>query len=158
MYHVTDECPPFTLELQLPCPAQPAWSAFVHDFAEWWPVQTHSLSRDGQARCVLEPRPGGAVCELAPGGERHAWGRVVECDEGLHRLVFTWHPGREPDSAQWVEMEIHSSEGGCLLSLTHGGWEALGEVAALLRQEYRQGWRQVLESAFQPWLTARLAH
>ncbi|MGA1463605.1 MAG: SRPBCC domain-containing protein [Steroidobacteraceae bacterium] len=153
-----DPCPPFTVELKLPCPAQRAWQAFVHDFADWWPVVTHSLSRDPRARCVLEATPGGAVFELAPDGARHDWGRVTECDETVYRLMFTWHPGRETDSAQWVQVEVHSTEDGCLLSLTHGGWEALGEIAPLLRQEYRRGWRQVLDGALQPWLMARLAH
>ena len=144
--------------LELACAPAVAWDAFTHGFSDWWPVVTHSLSRDPRARCVLEPTPGGAVFELTPADERHAWGRVVECNEAGHRLVFTWHPGRERDSEQWVAIEIRSTVDGCLLSLTHGGWEALGEVAPLLRQEYRRGWREVLEGAFRPWLAARLAH
>ncbi len=153
-----DQCPPFTVELQLPYPAQPVWEAFVHHFADWWPVMTHSLSRDPRTCCVLEPTPGGAVLEVTPAGEHQAWGRVLEMDEGRFRLLFTWHPGREPDSAQWVQVEIHSTAEGCLLSLTHGGWEALGEIAPLLRQEYRRGWPEVLDGSFRSWLAARLAH
>jgi hypothetical protein len=34
------------------------------------------------------------------------------------------------------------------VTLTHGGWEALGEIAPILRREYASGWRDVLENHF----------
>jgi hypothetical protein len=34
------------------------------------------------------------------------------------------------------------------VTLTHGGWEALGEIGPLLRQEYVPGWRLVFGQRF----------
>ncbi len=42
-----------------------AYAAFTAHFADWWPVSTHSLSRDDSTRCRFEARVGGAVDEQA---------------------------------------------------------------------------------------------
>ena len=131
-----------------------AYAAFTERFGEWWPVATHSLSRTAATRCRLEPRAGGVVEELAPDGTRHAWGLVESLEPG-RRLRFSWHPGREPESAQWVEVEFAPHPGGSRVTLTHGGWEALGEIGPLLRQEYAPGWLQVLRQSFAAYLRAR---
>jgi hypothetical protein len=34
------------------------------------------------------------------------------------------------------------------VTLTHGGWEALGAIAPILRREYAAGWRGVLGDFF----------
>ena len=62
--------------------------------------------------------------------------------------AFSWHPGREPESAQWVDVEFVAVGAGTRVTLTHGGWEALGEIAPILRREYASGWRDVLEKHF----------
>jgi len=134
-----------TIELEL-TPGR-AYSLFTEHFAEWWPAATHSLSRDPATRCHLDARRGGAVDERAPDGSRHAWGQVLEVEPG-RRIRFSWYPGREPETAQWIEVGFASAADGCRVTLTHGGWEALGEIAPLLRQEYLPGWRHVLADQF----------
>ena len=37
---------------------------------------------------------------------------------------------------------------GCRVTLTHGGWEALGEIAPILRREYAAGWPAVLGESY----------
>ena len=64
------------------------------------------------------------------------------------RLRFTWHPGREAESAQWVEVRFESAAAGSRVTLTHGGWEALGEIAPILRREYAAGWLDVFGRIF----------
>ena len=134
---------PIVISVDLTVPPASAYSAFTAHFADWWPVATHSLSRGETTRCRFEARVGGAVDEQAPDGTRHVWGEVqaVEKDRSIR---FSWHPGREPESAQWVEVAFLPAAGGSRVTLTHGGWEALGEIAPLLHREYVTGWQNVL--------------
>jgi hypothetical protein len=39
------------------------------------------------------------------------------------------------------------------MTLTHGGWEALGEIAPILRREYVAGWQRVLGIRFAEFVT-----
>lgn len=138
---------PIVLAIDLAVPAENAYEAFTRRFGDWWPVVTHSLSRNAATRCRLDSTPGGAVDEFAPDGARHVWGRVLEVEPG-RRIRFSWHPGREPETAQWIEVVFEQAHGGSRATLTHGGWEALGEIGPLLRQEYVPGWRYVLAELF----------
>lgn len=135
------------MSIELATPPEDAFAAFTAGFADWWPVATHTLTRRDGTRCRLDATPGGALEERAPDGVRHRWGTVESVEPG-RRLRFTWHPGREPDSAQWVEVLFEPTASGCRLTLTHGGWESLGEIAPILRREYLRGWRDVLVDHF----------
>lgn len=138
---------PIVVAVDLALSAEQAFTAFTEGFAEWWPTATHSMSRDPATRCRLEARLGGAIEELAPDGTRHVWGEIEALEPG-RRILFSWYPGREPESAQWVEIEFEARRRGSRVTLTHGGWEALGEIGPLLRQEYLPGWRLVIEKRF----------
>ncbi len=133
---------PIVVSVDLPAPPARAYAAFTAQFAEWWPVATHSLSRRASTRCRLDASLGGTVEESAPDGTRHVWGAVQALEPG-RRIRFSWHPGREPESAQWIDVVFAPAEFGSRVTLTHGGWEALGEIAPILRQEYASGWRNV---------------
>ena len=134
---------PIVISVELTVAPASAYAAFTGHFADWWPIATHSLSRDGATRCRFEARVGGVVDEEAPDGTRHVWGEVQAVEPG-RRIRFSWHPGRDPGSAQWVEVESLPAAGGSRVTLTHGGWEALREIGPLLRQECLPGWRHVL--------------
>jgi len=138
---------PIVLSVDLPVAPARACAAFTAGFADWWPVATHSLSRQSLTRCSLDASPGGAIEEQAPDGLRHLWGTVQSFDPG-RRLRFSWHPGREPESAQWVDVEFTPRGDGSRVTLTHGGWEALGEIAPILRREYATGWRNVFGTVY----------
>jgi uncharacterized protein YndB with AHSA1/START domain len=137
------ELPPIVVTVELALSPAKAFAAFTERFADWWPVATHSLSRSPATRCSFDARPGGRVEERAPDGARHVWGEVLEVESG-RRVRFTWYPGREAGSAQWVDVDFAPGPAGSRVTLTHGGWEALGEIGPLLRQEYVPGWRHVL--------------
>ena len=142
-----DELSPIVLTVDLALEPARAFDAFAGRFADWWPVATHSLSRSTATRCSLDPRTGGRAEELEPGGVRHLWGEILAIEPG-RRVRFSWHPGREPESAQWVDVDFSPGPAGSRVTLTHGGWEALGEIGPLLRQEYLPGWRHVLGDLF----------
>jgi uncharacterized protein YndB with AHSA1/START domain len=134
---------PIVLWVDLPVGPADAFEAFTARFADWWPAATHSLSRDPATACRMVAEPGGTVEERAPDGGRHPWGAVESLEPG-RRLRFSWHPGREPGSAQWVDVVFEGAPAGSRVTLTHGGWEALGEIAPILRREYAKGWPDVL--------------
>lgn len=133
---------PIAICVELPIGPVRAYAAFTAHFADWWPIATHSLSRDVATRCRFDARVGGTVDEQAPDGVRHVWG-AVQAIEPDRCIRFSWHPGRERESAQWVEVVFAPAADGCRVTLTHGGWEALGEIGPLLRQEYVSGWQNV---------------
>jgi len=138
---------PIVLTVELPVTAGRAFEAFAPEFARWWPVATHSLSRDAAASCRMRLEAGGAVEERAPDGTWHRWGTIEAIEPG-RRLRFTWHPGREPESAQWVDVSFEPRGSGSRATLRHGGWEALGEIAPILRREYAAGWQKVFGEIF----------
>lgn len=145
---------PIVVAVELPAPAERAFADFTAGLAGWWPVGTHSLSRDPASRCSLDARPGGAVEEVTAGGARFRWGTVTAVEAG-RRVRFSWHPGREADTAQWIDVTFEAAGTGCRVTLTHGGWEALGEIAPILRREYAAGWPDVLGGSFARFCAAR---
>jgi uncharacterized protein YndB with AHSA1/START domain len=139
---------PIVLSVDLPVTPDAAFEAFAPSFAAWWPAATHSLGRDVATACRMkEPVAGGAIEERTGDGPWERWG-TVEVYEPGRRLRFTWHPGRERESAQWVEVVFAPHAGGTQATLTHGGWEALGEIAPILRREYAAGWRHVFGEVY----------
>jgi len=142
-----DGLEPIVLSIDLDATPAEAYRHFTEGFGGWWPVRTHSLSRDARTRCELEAWPGGRLLEVAPDGAEHLWGRIEAAAPGKG-LRFSWHPGREEDSAQWVEVAFEPRGEGCRATLSHGGWEALGEIAPLLRREYLPGWHHVFGDLF----------
>ena len=138
---------PIVVVIELAVPPGRAYEAFTSGFSEWWPAESHSLSRSAQTKCRLQAAEGGAVEEHGPGRAPERWGTVQAAQPG-RRLRFTWHPGREAESAQWVEVRFESAAAGSRVTLTHGGWEALGEIAPILRREYAAGWLDVFGRIF----------
>jgi uncharacterized protein YndB with AHSA1/START domain len=148
-----DGADPIVVTIELPVTPEQAFTAFAARFGDWWPVATHSLSRQAASRCSLDAQPGGALEEIAPDGSRDRWGTVQTVDSGS-RILFSWHPGRGPESAQWIDVRFATVAAGCRMTLTHGGWEALGEIAPILRREYAAGWAVVLGERYARFVAA----
>jgi hypothetical protein len=138
---------PIRLTLELDVTPAEAWARFVEGFGEWWPNLTHSLTRDPGTRCVLEGHAGGRLYEVGPDGSEHDWGQV-EYVRPAETVCFSWHPGREPESAQQIAVTFEATAGGCRVTLVHGNWEALGEIAPILRAQYVPGWQHVFGELF----------
>ena len=141
------DVPPISLTVDLDVPPDVAWHRFVDGFGEWWPNLTHSLSRAPGTRCVLEGRAGGRLYEIAPDGSEHLWGHVEDAHPP-DAVRFSWHPGRDADSAQQIDVTFEAIAGGCRARLVHGRWEALGEIAPILRAQYVPGWQHVFAELF----------
>jgi len=124
------------------CEIHAAFRIYTEELASWWPLETHSVGQDSADTCGIEGRVGGRLYERLRDGEESVWGKVLRWNPP-HVLEFTWHPGREPDSAQTVEVTFTATDEGTRVDLTHSGWESLGERALETRQNYDSGWDMV---------------
>lgn len=123
-----------------------AFDLFTIRIGSWWPLSGFSISEDPSSRVRFEPRVGGRVVEVTPGGAEHAWADVIAWDPP-HRFVLAWHPAVEPEAATILEVRFTSSpEGGTDVELEHRAWEELGDDdGPRVRAGYDSGWDVVLE-------------
>lgn len=145
--------PPLIKSVIVKCEPHKAFRYFTKDFSKWWPGASHSVvafssgHKESPLSCVLENEPGGRIYEKAPNGDIFDWGTIVVWDPPS-RVAFTWHPGRPADSAQTVEITFASTSGGTLVTLSHTGWEQLGNEAEAAWKSYNNGWETVFSQCF----------
>lgn len=140
---------PLRKSVTVACPVEHAFEVFTARIGSWWPLSKYSISQERARECAIEPKVGGEVYETDDDGERFPWGRVLVWDPP-RRFAMTWHPGREADTAQEVEVRFTASAEGTLVELEHRGWAVLGDRAREARESYSDGWDQVLGESFPP--------
>jgi uncharacterized protein YndB with AHSA1/START domain/uncharacterized protein YciI len=132
--------PALRRQIIVACDQATAYRLFVEEIGAWWPIASHGCFGEG-ASVALH---GNQFLETGPEGEVAVWGTIIESD-APRALSFTWHPGREPDSASQVR--VHFTETGdehaTLVTLEHSGWESYTDPKAA-RDEYSSGWKTVL--------------
>ncbi len=141
---------PVVKEIELACSAEQAFDVFANKTTRWWPKGKHSVSagKGEVARdVVIEPRLGGAVYEITPAGEQLSWGEVTRFVQG-EALAMTWNPGGGAAADTLVEVSFEMTPKGCRVTLTHSGWEALGESGGGMRDGYNSGWVLVFEELY----------
>jgi uncharacterized protein YndB with AHSA1/START domain len=137
---------PLRKTIEVACPPELAFEIFTARIHTWWPLATHSIGQERARTCAIEPRVGGRVYEVHDDG-RAVWGTVLAF-EPPSRLLVTWHPGREPGTAQEVEVRFVPSAHGTRVELEHRNWQAYGRDAAEAREGYDNGWQGVLHDHF----------
>jgi uncharacterized protein YndB with AHSA1/START domain len=138
------EIPPVESVVTVAWDPERAFRRFTEKIAEWWPLETHSMGQEKADTVVFETREGGRVYERSTDGTETTWGTVLAWDPP-HRFVMSWHPGREPSTAQELEVAFQPSEGGTRVAVTHTGWEKLGPEGATMQTNYSEGWVFVLD-------------
>ena len=92
---------------------------------------------------VFGPGVGGRIVERSTSGDESIWGEILVW-EPPHRLVYTWHPGYDPDDPLTeVELRFVAVGEATRVELEHRGWEALAK-AEETRNSYAEGWPVVL--------------
>jgi len=138
------EIAPLELEVTVDRPPEEAFRVFTEQMADWWPLATHSVGQERAVTVTFELRVGGRIFERQEDGSEAEWGRVLAL-ESPDLVRFSWHPGREPKSAQEVEVRFQpAGSGRTRVELIHRGWETYGEGAEAMREQYRTGWGYVL--------------
>ena len=123
-----------------------AFDRFTLGIGTWWPLANHSLGRTENALSVGFERleAGGALVEQCKSVDRHVWGSIIDVRRP-GSVSFTWHVGRHQDTAQLIEVTFDPNEDGTTkVTLTHSGWERLGDGALEAREGYQSGWDPVL--------------
>jgi uncharacterized protein YndB with AHSA1/START domain len=141
------EIAPVVVNTVVGLPADEAFLLFTEGLADWWPLQSHSVAQGESKSCTLEAHEGGEIYEITEDDETHLWGTVRECVMP-HRLVFSWHPGREAVTAQEVEVLFDPDGDVTHVELVHSGWENYGEGAEEMRDNYDGGWQFVLGECY----------
>jgi uncharacterized protein YndB with AHSA1/START domain len=130
--------------VEVDVPVEAAFRVFTEQAGSWWPLATKSVGQEEAEDLVFEPRVGGRVHERLRSGKEHEWGEILAW-EPPERLVFTWHPGREQETSQEVEIRFSRSGEGTRLELEHRGWDRLVATADEIPEHYDSGWDEVLD-------------
>lgn len=141
---MTTSFEPVRKSVEVALPPAEAFRVFTDRIDDWWPLTSHAVDPEDACSCLFEAHEGGRIYETCDDGAVHPWGTVTTWDPP-HRLVFTWHPGRDATTAQEVELVFAATDGGTRVTLEHRRWETLGAQAEATREGYDQGWTPVLE-------------
>lgn len=136
--------PPVLRSAHVARPLDETFAVFTRQIGAWWPLPTHGLFGADAGGLAFED---GLLVERAVDGRTCVWGEVVHWDPP-HRLVLSWHPGRDADQASEVEVRFAASDGGgTRVELEHRGWERFGESALHRRHGYvgPGAWGHVLD-------------
>jgi hypothetical protein len=140
---IENSLPPLVKRVTVPLSVEQAFRRFTEQMATWWPMETHSVGEKDTESVAFEGQVGGRIFETLRSGDTSVWGTVLVW-EPFGRVVFTWHPGREPSSAQEVEVRFSAVDDQTEVVVTHRGWETLGDEASQMRSGYDKGWDFVL--------------
>ena len=151
---------PVVKTLTVACTPAEAFRFFTADFGMWWPAATHSVVaygsqfKDKPMAVFFEQRVNGRIFERTHAGEEHTWGSVLEWQPPA-RVAFSFHPGRDAEEAQTVEITFSAAQEGTRVVLTHSGWEKLSANAQQARDNYNQGWEGVFVTAYAGYIANR---
>jgi uncharacterized protein YndB with AHSA1/START domain len=152
------ELAPVVKMLELKRSAADAFRIYVHEASKWWPLDSHALSPENGAKAIdhiVEPRVGGRVYEVAEDGRQFDWGEVLAYEPG-QRFAMTWQLGQPRAQSGDVEVRFDSTgPNSCRVTLTHSGWERMGEKAQQMRGGYDNGWARVFGERFANYASAR---
>jgi uncharacterized protein YndB with AHSA1/START domain len=145
---------PIVMKVALSCEPMRAFDYFTRDIGRWWPLARFSCAGEDALDVAFEPRAGGALTERARDGTLHRWGTVSAWEPG-RRVAFSWHPGGDGTEATRVEIAFTPTPAGCVVTLTHAGFEALGARARKVKSEYENGWPAVFGERYAGWCATR---
>jgi len=138
---------PLRKSVTVSCSVEHAFEVFTGRISSWWPLGQYSIGQEQARDCAIVPRVGGEIYEVDERGERSPWGRVLAWDPP-RRFAMTWHPGREADTAQEVEVRFEATPEGAKVELEHRNWAVLGDRARETREGYDSGWAHVFGECF----------
>ena len=141
---------PIRKSLHVPLRPKEAFTLFTKNLADWWPVDSHSLSAgDGEVPkdVSVDPQVGGYITETKADGETGRWGTITTWAPG-QTLGISWYVGRGEDEATEITVVFTPTDTGTRVDLTHDGFDHLGAAATTMSGQYDVGWDHVLIHCF----------
>lgn len=133
---------PLTIELDLDCPAEHAFTVWTTRIGSWWPADRTVSGRPAQI--VLQGHVGGRIFERTSEGVEHESGRVTTWEPPT-RLAYTWHIGSAAEAATDVEIRFRPhGDDASRVEIAHSGWERLGAAGDGGRDRNEHGWAGLL--------------
>jgi hypothetical protein len=126
------------------CSVEDAFRTWTEKFHQWWPLSTHSVSKDDSHSVRLEPRLGGRIVECSREGEAQIWGRVTRW-RPPDGFSYDWFLGQDPAEASTVDISFERVDDATTrVSIVHSGWERSGPKAESRRRGNEWGWSRVI--------------
>jgi uncharacterized protein YndB with AHSA1/START domain len=136
--------PPLRREILVDADPALAFEVFTTQIGRWWPLAEFSVhGADADVR-FDDAGIGSRIVESLAGADDAVWGTVIAWEQD-RAVSFTWHPGRDAQTASQVSVTFEGADGKTLVRLEHSGWEIFGEYDAQAREEYDHGWPVVLD-------------
>lgn len=154
MSQIKEKLPAVVSNVVVELPIEDAFELFTSGIGGWWPLSSHSVGREEATSCHFETRVGGEIYELESDGTRHTWGTILELD-APNRVVFSWHPGREVEKQQTIEVMFSPDGDLTHVELVHQDWEVFAEKSGEMREQYTTGWAFVMGECYVGGVTAR---
>ncbi|MEE8602990.1 SRPBCC domain-containing protein [Euzebya tangerina] len=139
----TTALPPVVRSATVNTTVAEAFRVFTEEIGAWWPLPTHGLY--GEQSGGLSFRDGQLI-ETSVDGSETVWGAVQRWD-APRRLEIRWNPGGEARQATRVAVSFESEGDLTRVTITHDGWEILGEEAIERRRGYDgpDAWGAILD-------------
>jgi len=143
---------PIVKTIEVPCSQAKAFEVFVSEMGAWWPLDKRSMSMQGGGKPAkslrIDPKQGGKIVEIGHDDTEHHWGTIKSYDPH-DSLSMDFHMGLPAENASLVEVRFTALEGDrTRVELTHGNWEAFGDMAEMMRGGYGSGWVIIFEQAY----------
>lgn len=141
--------PPVKKSIHVPLSPDRAFDLFTARIADWWPIETHSVSGNSDdlapAKALrFETGTAGRIVETLADGTETTWAEVAGWNEPTS-FELDWHPGEDADVATRVAVTFTADADGCRVDLVHDRFEARGDRAQATHDGYNSGWNGVME-------------